>query len=45
MTDEEYENSIRQIHGQNYNTKGWYKNFKGFKQLRGILELQQGITK
>lgn len=45
MTDEEYENSIRQIPGQNYNTKGWYKNFKGFKQLRGILELQQGITK
>ena len=45
MTDEEYENSIRQISGQNYNTKGWYKNFKGFKQLRGILELQQGITK
>lgn len=45
MTDEEYENSIRQVSGQNYNTKGWYKNFKGFKQLRGILELQQGIIK
>ena len=45
MTDEEYENSIRQIFGQSHNTKGWYKNFKGFKQLRGILELQQGITK
>ena len=45
MTDEEYENSIRQISGQSYNTKGWNKKFKGFKQLRAILELQQGIIK
>nr|DAQ95670.1 MAG TPA: Thymidylate synthase complementing protein [Caudoviricetes sp.] len=45
MTDEEYENSIRQIFGQSHGTKGWNKKFKGFKQLRGILELQQGITK
>lgn len=45
MRDSEYEHSIRQIDGQGYNTKGWYKNFKGFKQLRGILELQQGIIK
>lgn len=45
MRDSEYEHSIRQIDGQGYDTKGWYKNFKGFKQLRGILELQQGIIK
>ena len=45
MTDEEYENSIRQIFGQSHNTKGWNKKFKGFKQLRAILELQLGIIK
>ena len=45
MRDSEYEHSIRQIDGQGYDTKGWYKNFKGFKQLRGILELQEGIIK
>lgn len=45
MTDEEYENSIRQIFGQSHNTKGWNKKFKGFKQLRAMLELQLGIIK
>ena len=45
MTDEEYENSIRQIFGQSHNTKGWNKKFKGFKQLRAILELQLGLIK
>lgn len=45
MTDEEYENSIRQIFGQSHNTKGWNKKFKGFKQLRATLELQLGIIK